>query len=305
MKRFKSALFFILSSALFAQTGARQPDTESAFAKQAHELMHEGKYAEALAIFQNALRQAPTSREANIGAGVVLDLLQRGAEARKYFEQAIESAPDEETRAGANRSMAISWAFDSNCQMTVQYEQKVLDYAKAKGDYYRAGEIADEEARVCMDTGDIETSMVWYEEGRKLGLQEPNLSQARKDLWDFRFENAQARAAIRSNEDDPMPHIAAAKAILDRGTNPDQQQFMPALTGYVAFYQKNFQAALNDLQKANQNDPFIECLMAQAYENLGQKDKATEFYRKAAFSGIHNPSAAYAIPFSEKKLGIH
>jgi predicted Zn-dependent protease len=54
--------------------------------------------------------------------------------------------------------------------------------------------------------------------------------------------------------------------------------------------------------KANQNDPFMQCLLGQTYEKLGQKDKATEFYHKAAAAIGHNPPAAYAVPFAKKKL---
>jgi hypothetical protein len=42
--------------------------------------------------------------------------------------------------------------------------------------------------------------------------------------------------------------------------------------------------------------------MGQTYEKLGEKDKAMEFYRKASAATSHNPAAAYAVPFSKKKL---
>ena len=295
----------LLSSALLAQTPASpQPDNDPAFVKQAHQLMHDGKLAEALAVFQNELKTSPASHEANIGAGVVLDLMLRGPEARKYFEKAIADSQDEETRVASNRAMAMSWAFDSNCQMTVLYEQKVLDAAKAKNDLFRAGEIANEEARVCLDAGDFETATVWYKEGHELAMKQPNITDAQKDLWNFRWEHAQARLAVRAKEnEDPMKHVAAARAILDKGTNPGQEPFFPYLAGYVAFYSKDYKTALENLQKANQNDPYIQCLLAQTYEALGDKDKATELYRKAAAATAHNPATAYAVPFSKKTLG--
>lgn len=265
--------------------------------------MHEGKLQEALTVFQNELKSSPDSEQANLGAGVVLDLMLKGPEARTYFEKAIATAPDNEAKAASERAMAMSWAFSGNCQMAGEYEQKVLDYAKTKGDFFRAGEIADEAGRVCMDTGDIERSMVWYEEGHKLGLQEPNLSEGRKDLWNFRWEHAQARSAVRINEDDdPQEHIAAAKAILAKGTNPQQEQFLPSLVGYVAFYQHDYAKALANFQQANQNDPFIQCMIGQTYEAMGQKDNAMQAYRKAAAATAHNPAAAYAVPLAKKKL---
>ena len=97
--------------------------------------------------------------------------------------------------------------------------------------------------------------------------------------------------------------MATAKAILDRGViDKSQAQFFPYLTGYVALFTGDYKTALEDLQKANENDPFIQCLIGQTYEKLGDKGKAMEYYRKAAGTTAHNPPAAYARPFAAKKL---
>ena len=45
-------------------------------------------------------------------------------------------------------------------------------------------------------------------------------------------------------------------------------------------------------------------MIAQSYEKLGEKDKAVEFYRKAATAIVRSPTAAYAVPFSKKKLAL-
>ena len=61
-------------------------------------------------------------------------------------------------------------------------------------------------------------------------------------------------------------------------------------------------AALEALNQANQNDPFIQCMIGQIYEKVGDKEKALEYYRKASTAVSHNPPAAYAVPFARKKL---
>ena len=143
----------------------------------------------------------------------------------------------------------------------------------------------------------------WYKIGHDTGLKEPNIKPARQDLWNFRWEHAQARiAARRGDQSEVSKHVAAAQAILDKGTNPEQAQFFPYLKGYVAFYTRDYKTALDEFSKANQNDPFIQCMMGQTYEKLGEKEKAVEYYRKASTATSHNPTAAYAVPFARKKL---
>jgi len=74
------------------------------------------------------------------------------------------------------------------------------------------------------------------------------------------------------------------------------------LTGYVAFYAADYKTALSELQKADQRDPFILCLIAQTYEKMGDQPQALEYYRKILASNGHNPPAAYARPLARKKL---
>jgi tetratricopeptide (TPR) repeat protein len=287
---------------LLAQTpGSQQQQPE--FIKQGQQLMREGKLDDALALYRETLKTSPTSVPANIAAGSILDLKGQGEEARKYFAKAIENAETPEQKAMAQRAMAMSYAFEGNCMKTVQYEQQVFDYYGSVKNFFQQGEIADEAARVCIDSGDLETAYHWYQLGYDTGLKESEIKPARQDLWEFRWQHAQARiAAHLGNQAEAQKHVAVAKAILNKGTNPEQTQFFPYLQGYVAFYGGDYKTALDELLQANQNDPFIQCMIGQTYEKLGDKDKAIEFYGKASGAISHNPAAAYAVPFSKKKL---
>jgi tetratricopeptide (TPR) repeat protein len=288
-------------AALSAQTPAGQEQPE--FVKQGQALMRQGKLEDALALYRQVLQGSPDSLPANNSAGIVLDLMGQGVEARKYFSRGIELAQTPQSKAAAQRAMAMSFAFEGDCKKTAEHEQQVFNYYVSVNDFFQQGEIADEAARVCIDSGDFDAAYKWYQTGHDSGLREPNIKPERKDLWEFRWEHAQARiAARRGNEAEAQKHVATAKAALDKGTNPQQLQFFPYLVGYVAFYRGDYKTALEELQKANQNDPFIQCLIAQSYEKLGDKEKALEFYRKASIATAHNPPAAFARPFSIKKL---
>jgi tetratricopeptide (TPR) repeat protein len=303
MKPTTGIMVILLSLAIaLAQAPAQQPQPE--FIKQGQRLLREGKREEALALYRQTLEASPDSIPANLAAGSVLDLMGRGEEARKYFAKAIDAANTPEAKATARRAMAMSFAFEGNCTKTIEYEQQVFDYYAGVKNFFEQGEIADEAARVCLDSGDLDASYKWYQIGHDTGLKEPDIKPARQDLWNFRWEHALARlAARRGQPEEAQRHVAAAKVLLDKGTIPEQAQFFPYLKGYVAFFAGDYQAALDELGKANQNDPFIQCLIGQTYEKLGEKEKSIEFYRKAAAAVSHNPPAAYAVPLAKKKLG--
>jgi tetratricopeptide (TPR) repeat protein len=246
-----------------------------------------------------------------IRQGVQLDLQGKGAEARQIFQKAIDSAPDAGGKARAQRAMAMSWAFEGDCRKTGEYEQMVIDYwagrekEEPQNAFYQQGEMANEAARVCIDVGALDAAQKWYRKGHDLGLKEPGISADRKALWEYRLEHAEARiAARRNNRAEADRHVAAARAALDKMTELRKQQevFFPYLTGYVEFYTGDAKKALADLQKANQNDPFIQCLTGEVYEKLGEKEQAASYFRKAAATTAHNPPGAYAHRVAGKKL---
>jgi tetratricopeptide (TPR) repeat protein len=297
--------------AAIAQPGRGGPQAE--WQRKAQPLLREGKLQEALVIYQEELKNSPDSPAANNAAGIVFDLMGKGAEARRRFQKAIDTAPNSQAKANADRAMAMSYAFEGDCGNTVKYEQEVFDYWKTRESaepgnaFYQEGEMANEAARVCIDSGDFATAEKRYRAGREAGLREPGIAPGRKALWEFRTEHALARlAARRGNKEEAEKHVAAAKSALSQIEAADaqlyrqQSAFLPYLTGYIAYYTGDYQTALADLQKANTNDAFIQCLLGMTYEKLGQKDQALEQYRKGSLVTAHNPPAAFAKRFTRR-----
>jgi Flp pilus assembly protein TadD len=281
---------------------AQAPGDPGDFIKQGQALARQGKPDDAIAMYRNALTLAPNSYAANSGAGVALDLKGDYAEARKYFAKAIAAAqPADKIRA--LRDMAISYGFDRDCKDASAYAQQAYDLEVAAKDFYNAGEVADEVARVCIDAGDLDGASNWYRMGHDAGLREPDIKPDRKDLWEFRWEHAQARlAARRGDQASAKKHGDAAKTILVKGDNPQQEQFLPYLEGYIAFYGGDYKTALQQFQQASQNDAFILCMIAQTYEKLGRGEDAMDYYRRALAFTTHNPPVAYARPLAGKAV---
>jgi len=309
-----SATFLLFAAASLAQPPGGRGGFMPEALRQAQQLVREGKTDEALAAVRAQLSATPVTPQVANAAGTLLDLMGHSTEARQAFQKAIDLASTPAAKANAERAMAMSYAFDGDCANTVRYEQMVFDYwttqtsLEPHNAWYQQGEMADEAARVCIDAGDLDTAYKYYRKGYEAGIQEPEISPGRKLLWEFRWEHAQARiAARRGNQADARKHVAAARGALDSMATADpglanqQKQFLPYLTGYVAFYAGDYKTALADFEQAG-NDPFIQCMLGQTYEKLGEKDKAMEAYRRAAATTAHNPPAAFARPFARKKL---
>jgi hypothetical protein len=136
--------------------------------------------------------------------------------------------------------------------------------------------MADVDARVCLDSGDLDTAQLWYKKGHDLGLRQLDITPNRKDLWEFRWAHAQARVAARRGDKEQAEwHVGATGVLLDKDPQMAavQTQFFPYLTGYVASYLGEYKKAVKDLLQANQGDAFIQCLLGQPMRNSARKTK--------------------------------
>jgi tetratricopeptide (TPR) repeat protein len=284
-----------------AQTAASSSDP-LALVKQGQKLNSEGKQDEALKLYQQALQASPNLYEAHLEAGISLDLKGDYTAAREHLKKAIEVAtPDQKNRA--MRVMAVSYAFESNSAEAEKYEKPVFDSLVAKGDFEAAAGVANELARIQLESGDTDGAANCYKLGYETAMRKTDMKEADKNLWAFRWAHAQARiAARRGQTDEAQKQVAAAKEALAKANNPDQAQFFPYLTGYVAFYGKDYKTAVTEFAKANQGDPFILVLTAESYEETGDTARAMEYYRKVMAINVHSPTNAFARPVARRKL---
>jgi tetratricopeptide (TPR) repeat protein len=285
-----------------AMAQAAISEDAQALVKQGQKLNSEGKQDEALKLYQEALEKSPNLYEAHLESGISLDLKGDYAAAREHLKKAIEVAPgDQKNRA--MRVMAFSYAFESNAAEAEKYEKQAFDSLLAKADLEAAAGVANELARIKLESGDIDGAAKWYKTGYDTVMRKTDMKDADKNLWAFRWAHAQARiAARRGQREEALKQVAIAKAALDKANNPDQAVFFPYLTGYVAFYGGDYKTAITELGKASQEDPFILMLLAQAYEKSGDSAHAKEYYGKVMANNGHGPTNAFARPVARKKL---
>src|SRR5437868_7363139 len=233
----RSAAVLVLSAvSLFGQSASMTAASKDPkqLVKEGRQLSSGGKQDEALALYQQALQTSPDLYDAHRATGMALDLQGKYDEARQHLAKAIEVAPTD-SKVQALRTMAVSYAFEGNAPEATKFEQQAFDQQLAAKDFTAAAEIANELARIDLESGDIDQAYKWYQMGHETALRKTGMTAADKALWEFRWEHAQARiAARRGQPDEAQKHVAAARKALDQANNPEQARFYPYLTGYVA-----------------------------------------------------------------------
>jgi tetratricopeptide (TPR) repeat protein len=302
MKTLRPVGASLIIAALTLVTFAAQQADPLELVKQARKLNSEGKQDGAIALYQEALQRSPDLFDAHYGLGIALDLAGRFAEARQHFAKAIEVAPDE-ARDQAITGMAVSYAFAGDAKGSSTFYRQLFDRQVATETFGGAAETANALGRVYLESGDLENAHKWYQTGYETVRRQRDLPAALADLSEMRWAHAQARIAARKGDgQQARAQMARVKAVLDKGTNPDENIQYPYLEGYVNLFLGGYPTAIASLQQASQQDPFVLLLLAQAYEKSGDAPKARDAYERVLKSNAHNVNNAFARATAKKKI---
>jgi tetratricopeptide (TPR) repeat protein len=264
---------------------------------------------------QRATR-VPNPRSDSLRQAQRLDADGKHAEARAIFQRLIDNAPDPAAKAAATRRLAMSYGYDGNCAKVIELEEQVIAHhvtrraTDPQDAHYQEGEMANEAARVCHDNGFFDEAERMYRRGSELGNMEPEPRTHPRSLWDYRLAHALARInARRGNAAEAKRWIAEARKALDNDPKmaEAQERFFPYLVGYVALYTGDLKTAETELTRARElmdSDPFMVVLLGQTYEKQGDAAKSRQMYERAfEMSGGSNPPNVYSRKFTREKLG--
>jgi tetratricopeptide (TPR) repeat protein len=262
-----------------------------------------GKFDEALALFDRALKADPLLFDAHLATGITCDLKGDYARARAALRRAIETAP-EGSKWQALGAMAVSYAFERNAGDAATYYQQLFDAQLKAGAIDGAAATANAMARVYLESGDPQTALKWYETGYATSKKLTNAPPDQVDLWELRWLHARSRIAARQGDSaEAAKYADAVKAIVDKGgLNEEQRPAYQYLVGYNALYAGKYETAIAELLKADQRDPFILGLLAQSYEKNSNPARAREYYARVLASTSHNLQNAFSRPLARKKL---
>jgi tetratricopeptide (TPR) repeat protein len=296
----------LLTVALVAQGTPSQATDPIELVKQGRKLVTDGRLDEGIALYDRALAANPDLVDAHLGAGIALDLKGQFVPARRHLSRALELASADE-RPQMLSALAVSYAFENKAREASTFYKRLLDAQTTTSDYAGAAATANALGRVYLETNDLTEARKWYESGYEYARRqpEPESPGAQMKLWEFRWLHARGRMAARSGRKDEAARIVTEARNLVQTTSAlkDELPTLQYLAGYVALYAKDYNGALAALESADQRDPFVLALLAQAYEGKGDAAKARETWERVLNSRAHNLQNAFARPKAMKALG--
>jgi Flp pilus assembly protein TadD len=306
---FAGVLGFLAVGSAAVQPAAAQstPPTSAtdptALVSEGRKLTVDGKLDEAMEKLDRALKLDSKSFDAHLQRGITLDIRGDYAGARKDLDEALALAQDDGREPVLN-AIAVSYVFEGDIANAARYYQKVFDRQIAANTLDAAAATANALGRIYLETGDVAKAEQWYVTGRDTAGKINGLPGDQVDLWAMRWHHAKSRIASRKGDRQTAEREAMElQTLVEKNTiNGQQLSILTYLKGYNAFYGGDIDTAIAVLSKADQRDPFILGLLAQAYEKKGDLPNAKATYTKAAGSSAHSLQNALTRGTAKKRL---
>jgi tetratricopeptide (TPR) repeat protein len=159
-------------------------------------------------------------------------------------------------------------------------------------------------ARINLENGRLDAASAAYEKGYE-SVPGSSLPPDQKQLWLGRLEHGRCRVLAKMGKhEEAWTRALGVKKMIDDGGEP-ARQYLPAwyyLAGYLKLEAGDAAAAIAELRKIEQRDPFQELLLARAYEKLGEREEARKAYRAVVESRQNGIERALAYPEARRKL---
>jgi tetratricopeptide (TPR) repeat protein len=265
-----------------------------------------GKLDRAREVLKTALELAPKSARAHLLMGGVLVRQGEYAKGRASLEMARANVTPGSAPIPVWFGISHSYVYEGKHAQAVGVLRQFIDkYKGAPIPGLPEVFIYNSMARIQLEGGDPETALATYEKGFTAVADAKDLPDQQKKIWSGRLHHGRGRALARmGRHKEAWKEAEIVKARIDAGGDAGKQ-FVPAyhyLAGYLKLEAGDTKAALEHLKQAEEDDPFQQLLLAQAYEKAGDKENARATYQKIVDSKQNNLERALAYPKAKKKL---
>ena len=289
----------VLAAGLHSQA----PDAEE-LVKQGRALFSQGRHDEAERLYRQAITLSPRSFEAARALGILLNIKGQYPEARTHLQRAISVAPTAAVRHQARATLALSYAFEGKLAEVNREFEALRRQQQVDGDLSGAAASARSLGRILLEAGDIANGRKWYEIGYQEWKPQSTQPESERLLWELRWRHMQARISAREGKIDEAKRFLAEFEVLmkKRGRLAEDNGIYRWVSGYVAFYAKDYDGAIGELTQGEVDDPFILDMIGKSYEAKGDLTNARQYYRRVMESNVYNLQSAIARPHARAKL---
>ena len=258
------------------------PGEANPYDSMADLLTRMGRHEEAIEHFQKAAELNPKFAFSQRKIGLNLVYLGRHDEGRAAYAKAIGMETTAPGKVFGMQMTAFSYLDEGNYPQALAEMDECIQMATETNLPYRLALLHSGACRIHVEMGNLNQAEESLASFRGV-VEESDLSSADKD--DFARLALFQEAVLASEGADfegALDKAKELKANIEAGEDPAQMESYHLLLGYIYLEQGKSANAIENLQQADQQDPFPIYLLAVAESEAGNEAKAAELFREVA-----------------------
>jgi tetratricopeptide (TPR) repeat protein len=279
------------------------PHDPNPFDSYAELLLKMGRFDESIAQYRKALAVDPKFANSFAGIAACLMYQDRPEEALAELQKAYDNARNDGERRAALFSRGVVYQDEGKTDMALQEIEKQHTVAeKAHDPAAMAGDLALM-GNMLLHDGKADEALAKFDASLSLIEGSPLAKEVKENAALIHHYNV---AKVRLLKEDIASATEEAEKFKDgaeRGKNRNQIRLAFELSGMIAMHQNDHAQAVDQLMKANQQDPNVLYNLALALKASSRTDEAREYATRAArFYALPQMNYAYVRRLAEKLI---
>jgi tetratricopeptide (TPR) repeat protein len=266
----------------FKKYVALVPGDANPYDSYAELLMKEGKFDQSIENYNLALSKDPNFFSSKLG--IAFDHLYMGKadQAAGELRAMIASARDESERRQARSGLVILYIDGGNTVMALQLIDSGVAESKKRNELRDEVQQLDMKGSVLEEAGRYAEAKEMYDREMAM-IASSSLSPEIKEQYDDGKENSAAIFALETNDlTGARSHAAAYEKLVTNKPDAWRLRSLHQLYGRIALEAKEYEKAIEELQKSNLENAYNLYRIALAYRGKGDTAKAKEYCARAA-----------------------
>ena len=279
------------------------PDDPNPYDSFAELLLKMGEYDSSIEQYRKALDVDSQFVASHIGIATNLNYMEKHDQALEELDVLYNMARNDGERGAALFAMAVSYVDAGDMEMAIATLKKQLDLDKKNNDVFSISVDLDNEADVLMEWGAVDKAEELYNDSYNL-VMDSKLSEQVKE--NKKIGNLFDQANILAKRKEFAAAEAKAdeylKAVTERN-NKNLIRVAHQLYGIISLDKKDYDMALQELEKSNLLNPYNLYRMGLAFKHRDNVENAKEYFTKAAnFNALNSLNQAFIRQKANKML---
>jgi len=276
-------------------------DNPNAFDSYAELLMEMGRFTESIEFYAKALELDPNFVASHIGIACDYAFLGEPERARTQLELLKEIAQNHIDTRRAIFTEALTYVCEGDLPLAVETILTNFKLAEARQD---VGNMANDLVllgNLFLEMSKPEKALQQFKQSMVVADQSSLPQPVKDNAHTFNLYNIARVFAMQHNFPKAKEMAALFAQQVDARKNPIQIKLIAQLNGIIALEEGNYQAAIDELEDANQLNPYNLFRIGAACAALGDNEQAATYKLRAAELNVLN-SMDQAIVLSKTKF---